>query len=94
MSPSLTIPSASDLRRSAAALSCREIERYTHDPTGAPLLSAVAALGITNLAAQPGSPKCLATLVRHHWGIESLHWRRDSADREETPPPTPDQSPA
>lgn len=58
------------------------VERYTHDPTGAPL-SAVAALGVTNLPTQPGTPERLATLVRQHWGIESLHWLRDTLYRED-----------
>lgn len=58
------------------------IERYTHDPAGTPL-SAVAALGVTNLPAHPGTPECLATLVRHHWGIESLHWLRDTVYHED-----------
>jgi hypothetical protein len=58
------------------------IERYTTDPAGRPL-SAVAALGVTNLPAQPGTPQCLASLVRHHWGIESLHWLRDTLYHED-----------
>ncbi|MGH3711727.1 MAG: ISAs1 family transposase [Pseudonocardiaceae bacterium] len=58
------------------------IERYTRDPTGTPL-SAVAALGVTNLPDHPGTPECLATLVRQHWGIESLHWLRDTVYRED-----------
>jgi predicted transposase YbfD/YdcC len=61
------------------------IERYTTDPTGTPL-SAVAALGVTNLPAQPGTPDCLATLIREHWGIESLHWLRDTLYREDNSP--------
>jgi len=51
------------------------IERYTRDHTGT-TLSAVAALGITNLPAHPGTPECLAILNRQHWGIEV---RRDVA---------------
>jgi predicted transposase YbfD/YdcC len=58
------------------------IERYTCDPYGTPL-SAVAALGVTNLSTQPGTPQRLATLVRQHWGIESLHWLRDTVYRED-----------
>ena len=58
------------------------IERYTHGPTAAPR-SAVAALGMTNLPANPGAPECLATLTRQHWGIESLHWLRDTLYRED-----------
>jgi predicted transposase YbfD/YdcC len=58
------------------------IERYTRDSAGT-TLSAVAALGITNLPAHPGTPECLATLNRQHWGIESLHWLRDTLYRED-----------
>ncbi|MGH3773083.1 MAG: hypothetical protein ACRDRW_17105 [Pseudonocardiaceae bacterium] len=32
---------------------------------------------MTTLPAHPGTPECLATLIRQHWGIESLHWLRD-----------------
>ncbi len=58
------------------------IERYITDPAGTPR-SAVAALGVTNLTTQPGTPECLAALVRDHWGIESLHWLRDTVYRED-----------
>jgi hypothetical protein len=68
------------------------IERYTTDPAGTPL-SAVAALGVTNLPTHPGTPERLATLLRQHWGIESLHWLRDTVYREDNPPSTPDQGP-
>jgi predicted transposase YbfD/YdcC len=52
------------------------IERYVHDLHGNPK-SAVAALGLTCLSATQADPERLATLVRSHWGIESLHWHRD-----------------
>jgi predicted transposase YbfD/YdcC len=58
------------------------VERYTADLAGTPL-SAVTALGVTNLPAQPGTPQRLATLIRQHWGIESLHWLRDTLYRED-----------
>ncbi len=58
------------------------IERYTCDPTGEPL-SAVAALGVTSLSAPRAAPDLLATLVRQHWGVESLHWLRDTVYRED-----------
>ncbi len=58
------------------------VERYTCDPAGAPL-SAVAALGVTNLPDDRADPKSLATLIRQHWGIESLHWLRDTLYRED-----------
>ncbi|MGH3782540.1 MAG: ISAs1 family transposase [Pseudonocardiaceae bacterium] len=58
------------------------VERYTTDPAGAPL-SAVAALGVTNLLTDRAAPDRLATLIRQHWGIESLHWLRDTLYRED-----------
>lgn len=58
------------------------IERYVTDPAGSPL-SAVAALGVTNLTADRAGPADLARLVRRHWGIESLHWLRDTVYRED-----------
>jgi predicted transposase YbfD/YdcC len=60
----------------------RLIERYVRDPTGT-LLSAVAALGITSLTAHRATPADIATYVRDHWGIESLHWLRDTVYRED-----------
>ena len=51
------------------------IERYVTDPTGTPL-SAVAALGVTSLTDTRATPEQVATFVREHWGIESLHWLR------------------
>jgi predicted transposase YbfD/YdcC len=44
---------------------------------------AVAALGVTNLNIDRATPAALATLVRDHWGIESLHWLRDTLYRED-----------
>lgn len=58
------------------------IERYVTDPAGAPR-SAVAALGVTNLTTTRATPELLAALVRGHWGIESLHWLRDTIYRED-----------
>lgn len=58
------------------------IERYVTDLDGTSL-SAVAALGVTNLPAQRATPQRLASLVRNHWGIESLHWLRDTVYRED-----------
>jgi hypothetical protein len=53
------------------------VERYITDPAGAPL-SAVAALGVTNLRPDRATPDRLATLIHQHWGIESRHWLRDT----------------
>jgi predicted transposase YbfD/YdcC len=58
------------------------IERYVTDPTGTPR-SAVAALGMTSLTGTRATPEQVATLVREHWGIESLHWLRDTVYRED-----------
>jgi predicted transposase YbfD/YdcC len=58
------------------------IERYVTDIDGTPR-SAVAALGVTNLSVDTGTPPRLASLVRNHWGIESLHWLRDTVYRED-----------
>jgi predicted transposase YbfD/YdcC len=58
------------------------IERYVTAPDGTPT-SAVAALGVTNLTADRAGPEHLAALVRDHWGIESLHWLRDTVYRED-----------
>ena len=59
------------------------IERYVTALDGTPT-SAVAALGVTNLTADTTAPQRLAALVRNHWGIESLHWLRDTVYREDT----------
>ena len=58
------------------------IERYVTALDGTPC-SAVAALGVTNLTADTAGPERLAALVRNHWGIESLHWLRDTVYRED-----------
>jgi predicted transposase YbfD/YdcC len=58
------------------------IERYVTAPDGTPR-SAVAALGVTSLTTTRATPTDIATLVRDHWGIESLHWLRDTVYRED-----------
>jgi len=58
------------------------IERYVTALDGTPT-SAVAALGVTNLTTDTAGPDRLAALVRTHWGIESLHWLRDTVYRED-----------
>ena len=57
------------------------VERAVTDPTGAPL-SNVAIFGVTGLTAQQVTPALLAQAVRGQWGIESLHWIRDTVYRE------------
>jgi predicted transposase YbfD/YdcC len=58
------------------------IERYVHDRTGNPV-SAVAALGVTNLDTERAGPADIARLVQDHWGIEALHWLRDTTYTED-----------
>lgn len=58
------------------------IERYVTELDGT-ARSAVTALGVTNLPADRATPTQLAALVRDHWGIESLHWLRDTVYRED-----------
>lgn len=53
------------------------VERYVHDLAGT-LTSAVAALGLTALTAAQADPERLNWLVRDHWGIEAMHWIRDT----------------
>lgn len=38
---------------------------------------------MTSLTASRATPADIAALVRQHWGIESLHWLRDTAYRED-----------
>jgi predicted transposase YbfD/YdcC len=53
------------------------IERHVRNLDGTPR-SAIAALGITSLIAQRGSPPVIAIRTRGHWGIENkLHYVRD-----------------
>jgi predicted transposase YbfD/YdcC len=40
---------------------------------------------VTSLTATRATPQLLAALVRGHWGIESLHWLRDTVYREDNP---------
>lgn len=58
------------------------LERYVTDTAGTPT-SAVAVLGITSLTTTQTDPPSLAKAVRRHWGIESLHWLRDTVYRED-----------
>jgi predicted transposase YbfD/YdcC len=76
-----TLPAPSDLPFPHLAQAWL-IERYVTDTTGAPI-SAIAALGVTNLRPDQASAADLARLVRQHWGIESLHWLRDTTYTED-----------
>jgi hypothetical protein len=39
---------------------------------------------VTSLDAQRGTPQRLASIARGQWGIESVHWIRDTAYREDS----------
>lgn len=39
--------------------------------------------GVTSLPDTQANAARLASLTRHHWGIESLHWLRDTLYRED-----------
>jgi hypothetical protein len=58
------------------------LERYVHDLDDTPR-SAVAVRGLTCLSAAQAGPERLATLLRGHWGRESLHWVRDVTSDED-----------
>jgi Transposase DDE domain len=58
------------------------IERYVTDLTGTPT-SSVAALGVAALPTRHATPTRVASLIRQHWSIESLHWLRDTVYRED-----------
>jgi len=58
------------------------VERGVTDLHGTSL-SNVAIFGITSLTADRAGPATLAGLTRGHWGIESLHWIRDTLYRED-----------
>ncbi len=58
------------------------VERGVTDLHGTSL-SNVAIFGVTSLDADRASPADLARVVRGHWGIESLHWTRDTLYRED-----------
>lgn len=54
------------------------IRRDTIDRDGSVLAKEIVH-GITTLDPARGTPAVLASLTRRHWGIESLHWIRDTA---------------
>lgn len=58
------------------------LERYVTNVAGAPT-SAIAVLGITSQTANQAGAQSLADAVRGHWGIEVLHWLRDTTYRED-----------
>lgn len=58
------------------------IERHVADLSGK-TLSHLGVLGVTSLSADRAGPADLAGLVRGQWGIEVLHWKRDTLFRED-----------
>lgn len=58
------------------------IRRRVFEPTGA-CISKEIVHGITSLTRDKATPEDLATLVRNHWRVESNHWLRDTAYRED-----------
>jgi predicted transposase YbfD/YdcC len=58
------------------------IRRDTYDLTGTALAKEIVH-GITSLDAGRGTPAVLAGLTRGQWGIESVHWLRDTAYAED-----------
>lgn len=58
------------------------IERSVTDLQGKNL-SSVAALGVTSRDSDRADPARLAGLIRGHWGIEAMHWIRDTLYRED-----------
>ena len=58
------------------------LERYVTNVAGT-ATSAVAVLGITSQTENQADAPSLAEAVRGHWGIESLHWLRDTVYRED-----------
>jgi predicted transposase YbfD/YdcC len=58
------------------------IERSVTDLQGKNL-SSVAALGVTSRGSDRADPARLAGLIRGHWGIEAMHWIRDTLYRED-----------
>jgi predicted transposase YbfD/YdcC len=58
------------------------IRRDTYDITGTALAKEIVH-GITSLDAERGTPGVLARITRGQWGIESVHWLRDTAWRED-----------
>lgn len=58
------------------------IERYVTSTDGKPI-SAIAQLGVASTDTDLTSPADLARYNRDHWGIEVLHWIRDTLFRED-----------
>jgi predicted transposase YbfD/YdcC len=58
------------------------IRRDTYGLTGTALTKEIAH-GITSLDPERGTPAVLAGLTRGHWGVESVHWIRDTVFEED-----------
>jgi predicted transposase YbfD/YdcC len=74
---SIWVTDAGDLDFPHAAQVMR-IRRDAYDPTGAAISKEIVH-GVTTLDASRGTPAILAGLTRGQWGIESVHWLRDTA---------------
>ena len=59
------------------------IRRDGYDVTGAPVSKEIVH-AITSLDADRARPEDLAAIARGQWGIESVHWLRDTAYREDS----------
>jgi predicted transposase YbfD/YdcC len=74
---SIWVTDAGDLDFPHAAQIMR-IRRDAYDITGAAISKEIVH-GVTTLDASRGTPAVLAGLTRGQWGIESVHWLRDTA---------------
>ena len=68
------------------------IRRDTYDLDGTALTKEIVH-GITSLDAERGTPGVLAHITRGQRGIESVHWLRDTAWREDRTPATQGTAP-
>ena len=59
------------------------IRRDGYDAAGTPISKEIVH-AVTSLAAERAAPADLAKIARGHWGIESVHWLRDTAYGEDS----------
>ena len=80
-----------DLRRVELAWGASIVAEWAHFvalgvfayDTGGTAITKEIVHGITSLDARRGTPEVLAQVTRGQWGIESVHWLRDTAWRED-----------
>ena len=77
------VPAPDGLRFPHAAQVIR-IRRDGYDPVTGDHLTKEIVHAVTSLDAQRGTPQRLAPIARGQWGIESVHWIRDTAYREDS----------